>query len=40
MSVEEDMFYERRRKELLTSTTEATRKVEVTSIATDKVLLI
>ena len=28
LSVEEDMFYERRRKELLTSTTEATRKVE------------
>ena len=28
LSVEEDMFYERTRKELLSSTTEATRKVE------------
>ena len=28
MSVEEDLFYERRRKEVLTSITEATRKVE------------
>ena len=28
MSVEVDVFYERKRKELLTSTTEASRKVE------------